>query len=163
MAPDQIARVVRLRVAAEIEDELATLLELAAQVAHLGDATGSAEVEALRPEALAFKVQRFYTGVETLLSRILRELDGDSPTGERWHQDLLAAAAVPIEGGRPEVVSKAGLAPLKALLGFRHLVWHNYQMDLDDGQMGEHAGRVALASSALQASLGVLVAWLKQH
>jgi hypothetical protein len=39
--------------------------------------------------ALAAMLHAFYTGIENILKRVSVELDGNPPTGEFWHRQLL--------------------------------------------------------------------------
>jgi len=101
MSPVEIAATIRRRLAAELADDKAVIDRLASAVASLTIPAGDERGEWMRTLALAFEVERFYTAVESTLCRVLRALDGDVPTGSGWHQEVLRAAAVSIDGGRP--------------------------------------------------------------
>ena len=75
----QIAQIVRLRLAAELAADRASLERLASSLRRLRDgrgAPGEVDVDAdvMRALALASQLERFYTAVESLLGRVLRAL-----------------------------------------------------------------------------------------
>ena len=67
-----------------------------------------------------------YCAAEKALERLVELVDGDIPKGRSFHRDLLRRAALPIEGGRPAMISAATAADLDELLGFRHVFRHAY-------------------------------------
>ena len=160
MSPSEIARAVRLRLAAEVIDDLAALDKLAASVAALRSPAADTRDDWMRALALAFAVERYYTAVEATLTRVLRALDGDVPSGSASHQELLRAATVAVAGARPAIVGKEALAELRELLKFRHLARHGYESEPEIGRMAEHAMRVGAAHANVGADLRALVAWL---
>lgn len=126
MSAEAVARAVRLRLAAELAGERASLRRLATSIAELASTTEG--TEAMRTLALAFQLQRFYTAVESILSRILRTIDGDVPEGADSHVEILVAASVDVEGLRPAVLSEDATTLLRELLGFRHYARHGYDV-----------------------------------
>jgi hypothetical protein len=125
MTPPEIARTLKLRLASELADEQASLVELARSLASLLAPAADPRDEWMRTLALAFQLERRYTAVEAMLSRVPRALDGDVSTGATWHRERLRASSVGIEGGRPPVIGDT-LAELQGLLKFRHLVRLGY-------------------------------------
>lgn len=91
-------------------DELAALPRLSADPAPLAQA--------------AVALHHAYGAVESALIRVARLLEGEAPTGPDWHQTLIAAMALEIEGVRPPVLSPDTLAGLRRLLSFRHFFRH---------------------------------------
>jgi hypothetical protein len=69
----------------------------------------------MRTLALAFQLERFYTAVESVLSRILRTIDGDVPAGVYSHAEILRAASVEVEGLRPAVLTEEATDLLREL------------------------------------------------
>lgn len=143
MSADAVARAVRLRLAAELVGERASLRRLATSIESL--ASASEGTEEMRTLALAFQLQRFYTAVESVLTRILRTIDGDVPSGPDSHVEILRAAAVAVEGLRPALLAEEATTPLRELLGFRHYARHGYDVAPQRERVGE------LAKIALQA------------
>ncbi len=161
MSPSEIARTIKLRLASELTDDRATLDGLARTVTALLLPAADARDEWMRMLALAFEVERWYTAVEAILTRALRTLDGDVPTGSTWHQDLLRAAAAEIEGGRPALLSREAFAEMAELLKFRHLARHGYEMTPEPERMLDHGQRLQRAHASIRATLAALDAWLR--
>jgi hypothetical protein len=161
MSPTEIALVVRLRAAAQLDDDIAALEKLAAAVVALREPAADARDEWMRALALAFEVERYYTAVEATLARLLRVLDGDVPAGPSSHQEILRASSVAIDGGRPALLGGEALVELRELLKFRHLARHGYEADPDLVRMTEHAGRVMRGHSGLVLGLRAVGAWLR--
>lgn len=161
MYPAEVAATVRLRLAAQLDDDLAVLDALADAVARLVAPTGDERGEWMRTLALAFAVERYYTAVESLFARVLRTTDGDVPAGGAWHLELLHASAVAIEQGRPSLVDRAAADELRELLKFRHLARHGYEQEPRLDRMVDHAARVGRIQPALRGTLGDLGTWLR--
>jgi hypothetical protein len=123
-------RLARLR--AEIESDLhafdARVDELAALPALVG-----AEPATLAQAAVA--LHHAYGAVEAALTRVARALDDDVSIGPEWHQALLEAMALDVEGVRPAVLRLETLAMLRRLLAFRHFFRHAYAVALDAVQL----------------------------
>jgi hypothetical protein len=79
----------------------------------------------------AVVVHAWYTGLETLLERVARHLDGEVPTGDASHRDLLFQCSAEIPGIRPAVLPTSVTSPLSELLAFRHFFRHAYAVELD--------------------------------
>jgi hypothetical protein len=161
MAPEEVARAIRLRLAAALVDDLVTLSALASKVEALR-APWASEHEPWRPSALAFEIERYFTAVEATLASVVRTLDGEVPSGSAWHQDLLRAASVPVEDLRPRLLSPAALGPLRELFGFRHFARHTYGAELDAGRLERRAADVAAAHAEIARSFAELDAWLRR-
>jgi hypothetical protein len=159
VSPAEIAKAVRVRLAAEIEGDRLALGRLTRSIAELRAKSGAAELESMRALALAFlafQLERFYTAVESILTRTLRTLDGDVPGGPEWHQELLRAASVPIEGLRPAVIPQTAVAPLRELLGSRHYARHGYDVPPEVRRVDELADLAKEVHGVLDASLAAL-------
>jgi hypothetical protein len=161
MSPAETARAVRLRLAGEIADDRAALDRLAEAIAKLIPPAPDERGEWMRGLALAFEVERYYTAVETLLTRVLRTIDGDVPTGAGWHQEILRGASVSLEGLRPAIVPQEIVADMRELLKFRHLARHGYEGEPVLPRMIEHAERVGRAHPTLVGALDAFGGWLR--
>jgi hypothetical protein len=75
--------------------------------------------------ALASILHSFYTGIENIFNRIAEEIDGSTPTGPRYHADLLEQMARP-SPQRPAVISCELHVILGDYMGFRHMFRHAY-------------------------------------
>ncbi len=102
----------------------------------------------------------WYTGLETILERIARQLDGDVPTGARWHRELLTQLAVEVPGVRPAVLPVRTVAPLADLLGFRHFFRHAYGFVLDRRKILDRVETLASVVLDVDAALDGIDAFL---
>ncbi len=156
MSPSEVARAVRLRLAAEVDADRASLALLATSIRELRSAPGDPRTDAMRALALAFQLERFYTAIEATLSRVLRTIDGDVPSGGDSHHELLRAASVAVDGLRPAVVPQHAVADLKDLLSFRHYARHGYDVTVKPRRVEELAVVCERAHPILDASLAAL-------
>jgi hypothetical protein len=147
--------------ASELVDDSSSIDDLARSVVALLAPAADPSDEWMRNLALAFQVERWYPAVETTLSRALRALDGDVPGGPNWHQELLRASAVAIDGGRPALLSREALVEMQELLKFRHLARHGYETTPEPTRMTEHGRRIERGNAALRVSLAELISWLR--
>ena len=116
---------------AEILDDLDAVARLAERIEQLClPLPEKAEPEPTQVMAAAGYLHHLYTAVESIHERIVATLDGYSTRGERWHQELLTLAGVPVEGVRPEVICTQTRVRLSRLLRFRHFFRHAYRIDL---------------------------------
>ena len=77
----------------------------------------------------------FYAGIENILARVTREIDGETVTGDRWHRDLLQRMTV-VRPERPAVLSESMRARLQDYLGFRQFFRNAYSFHFDWAEMG---------------------------
>ncbi len=162
MSPGEIARAVRLRLAAELRDDRAAVDALAGEIARLTIPAADARDDWMRALALAFQLERYYTAVEAMIGRALRQLDGDVPTGPASHLEILRGASVALDGGRPVIVSTESADDLRELLKFRHLARHGYEARPELPRLLELAAVVARVRPSLDQSLDALDGWLRK-
>ena len=84
--------------------------------------------------ALATMLHSFYTGIENIFKRVALEIDGDIPSGDASHSDLLTAMTRPT-ASRPPVISQEIPVRLSAYLSFRHVFRHSYSFQLEWDKM----------------------------
>ena len=89
------------QISVEIE-QLKTLLR--AYEALLGKCSRE-KPDVIERSALAAMLHSFYTGIENIFKRVAVEIDGEPPTGDFWHRQLLDRMACP-RRDRPAVISK---------------------------------------------------------
>lgn len=160
MSPTEVAEVVRARLAAQLDDDIQVLERLASAIRRLLTRTDDSQQEWLRVRALSFEIERWYTAIESTLERALRGLDGATPEGRSWHEDLLRNAGLVVDGFRPALVSREAVEGLREVMRFRHYARHGYDREPIVDRVDE-LGRVALAAhSACAVSLGELRKWL---
>lgn len=124
--------------AAELRRLIATLHADRQAVALLG-----AEIEAalirwedglpstLEVAGLALTLHHMYTAVEHALQKVAETLDRASYSGEAWHRELLNTMGVELPGIRKAVLGSDTLRLLDELRGFRHVVRHAYEYQLN--------------------------------
>lgn len=97
-------------------DELASVREQLAPVASLTVATAGV----IERAAACAMLHSFYTEIEKILKLIAREWDGQAPSSDAWHKNLLdqMSKATP---RRPAVLSGPLVEALSEFLSFRHL------------------------------------------
>jgi hypothetical protein len=81
--------------------------------------------------AVALSLQHYYTSLETPFKRVAKELDGDLPSGEQWHLELLEQLAIEIKGLRPALLNNQEKKKLDKIRRFIHVVRHGYEYELD--------------------------------
>ena len=87
------------RLAAEIESELAAMVQLMAESAN---APQTDSIYARR--ARASILRDFYSVTERIFERVAVELNGGVPNGANWDQQLLANMVLAIPGVRPALI-----------------------------------------------------------
>ncbi len=86
-------------------------------------------------DSVALNLHGFYTGLERIFTLIAETVDGVMPTGENWHQTLLAQMAKEIPGIRPAVISSVTYQRLSEYRGFRHVVRNVYTFHFDPAKV----------------------------
>ena len=151
MSPEQLAAAELLRLARDIEAEVEVIETLAREVAEVvaRPLPLGAEAQAY----LAMKLHGWYTGLEALLERVARLLEGSVPDGPSSRQDLLRDMTLSLPGIRPAVIDRSRLADLTELLSFRHFFRHAYAVPLDEEAMRRHAQRLGQVHQGVVADL----------
>ena len=152
------ARIRRLR--AEIDADRAILQER-----HEDIETYVRGVEDAPPEraaALALALDRAYTTLEAILTRVARTLEGGSPTGDDSRRTLLHNARLEIPDVRVAVLSPETVEGLDELRRFRHFLRHAYGARLDATRVCAVAEIWLGASDDVFAALGAFGRFLAQ-
>lgn len=137
MLPEYVTAIELKRLARDIETDLAVLDIIADQVTNKGK-----HLETFSPENEAFlavKLHAWYTGLESILERIARVLEGSVPTGPSSHQELLRNMTLPLSEVRPAIIPSELHPELSELLAFRHFFRHAYAVSLDEMKLRIHA------------------------
>ena len=92
------------------------------------------EPDQIELSALAAFLHTLYCGIENCFYRIVVELDGEVPSGEMWHRQLLRLMTCSTDN-RPPVISDELYDRLLEYLRFRHLFRHLYLMELEWEEM----------------------------
>ena len=86
-------------------------------------------------DSVALNLHGFYSGLERIFEIIATSIDTKKPTGENWHQQLLAQMAEEIPSVRPAVISKPVCELLNDYRGFRHIVRNVYTFKFDPNKI----------------------------
>jgi hypothetical protein len=86
-------------------------------------------------DSAALNLQSFYGGLERLFEQIARHIDGDVPSGEAWHLQLLQQMGHDDPGMRPALLSKDSIIKLNEFRKFRHVVRNIYATNLELARM----------------------------
>jgi hypothetical protein len=98
-------------------EELATVRE---QLNPLISMPPDATVGVIETAAACAMLHSFYTEIEKILKLIAREWDGQVPSSDSWHKDLLNQMSE-ATAKRPAIVSPGLVDVLSEFLAFRHL------------------------------------------
>lgn len=128
-------------------DELASI--------HLGPQAGRSDLA----EA-AWALHHGYSGIEAILERTMRTIEGSLPDAADFHKALLEAAALTIDRVRPPLLAPTTVAALHDLRAFRHFVRHAYAVELDGDRLADLQRRTAALRPRLEADLDRLDRWL---
>lgn len=90
------------------------------QISVLLDKPSDFPVGTLEINAACAMLHSFYTEIEKILKLIAREWDGNVPTSESWHRELLRQMAAPTDR-RPAILTGDLHERLGEFLAFRHL------------------------------------------
>ncbi|MDW8326392.1 MAG: nucleotidyltransferase domain-containing protein [Anaerolineales bacterium] len=156
MPSDPLARLNHL-----IEDEFATLERIAAQIQDI-QASLSDPPRQLELQALASYLHQYYTGIESILERLLDWRGEPKPSGRYWHADLLDQVAEPREGERPAIIDRPLHARLEAYRRFRHFFRHAYGYELDWRKMEAETSGVSETLARLRTQIRAFLDFLVQ-
>ena len=112
-------------------------------------------------ELTAKKLVEVYSGIERIFERIASEIDMHTPSGNRWHNDLLEQMAKQ-QLERPPVISQKTLLRLKELLDFRHKVNNIYGDELIYEKAEEHAKPVTELFTTVSEELDTFIDYLTE-
>jgi hypothetical protein len=111
---------------------------------------------------MAVDLHAWYTGLETGLARIARDIDDEMPAGPEWHKDLLSQMRTPLAGVRPAVIPQDVLPDLHALLAFRHFFRNAYAVHLDAAKLRDNAARLLRVHAPVTQGLRAFVGHVEQ-
>lgn len=112
-------------------------------------------------DSIALNLHAFYTGVENILKNIASKVDGELPTGERWHSELLDQTTTPLNDIRPSVLSKEISDELRDLLAFRHRIRNIYTFQIDEENVIKMCKALNSYGKKLFSELNEFVVFLK--
>jgi hypothetical protein len=161
MSPERASRLLLEDLAQVIETDLAVLDRAVSEISGVRDAMASAPGK-LELAFIAVELSRYYGAVEHVLEAVERTLADLPPKSDRWHRELLDAAARPRSDVRPEVLRPDTARGLHEILGFRHFLRHAYAVDLRwEGHLERHTANLSTLHAAVARDLRTFAAYLR--
>ena len=130
MTGNEIESIKLKRLIAEIQADLDALEEIFYNATDVYEQISDEPTEHQKM-AIAGYIHHFYTGVEAIHQRIVQAIEGDVPSSEQWHRELLDEMAIELLDVRPRVISNETKNLLHEYLSFRHVFRHAYALKLD--------------------------------
>ncbi|MEI6536039.1 MAG: hypothetical protein WCN98_11900 [Verrucomicrobiaceae bacterium] len=115
---------------AEVEDDVRVAADAAVAARERLSQTGPSG-----PESCAFQLVRFFNIVEQMGLRIAKAFENHIDDDRGWHAELIHRLSITVPGVRPAVYPAAILPALRDLRGFRHIVTHAYDLELDSERL----------------------------
>ena len=84
-----------------------------------------------RLEATAHHIVRFFNIAEQMGLRVAKAFENNIDDEKGWHAELVRRMTLHIGGVRPAFWSDEVARPLHKIRGFRHVLVHAYDLDLD--------------------------------
>lgn len=115
---------------AEVEDDVRVATQAAAFAAdRLGQGGASGH------ESCAYQLVRFFNIIEQMGLRIAKAFENHIDDERGWHAELVHRLSIVVPGVRPALYQQAVLPALRDLRGFRHVVTHAYDLELDQARL----------------------------
>jgi hypothetical protein len=125
-----------LVVADRIRQELSELERVVARAERaIMAARQRPEDQDLYVDSAALNLHDFYAGLERIFHQIATTVDGNLPTGQEWHRDLLQQMQADVPDLRLPVLSAEVAQALDEFLRFRHVVRNIYAFQFDPEQV----------------------------
>lgn len=106
-------------------------------------------------ESCAYQLVRFFNIIEQMGLRIAKAFENHIDDERGWHAQLVHRLSIAVPGMRPALYQKEILPALRDLRGFRHVVTHAYDLELDAERLGivlKHATEAARLLPAMVAA-----------
>lgn len=113
----------------KVELEIGLLHRLVDSHESLMAKVADTEPDSVELSALSAYIHSYYTGIENIFKRIAMDVDGQRPSADRWHSDLLNLMSAP-SANRPALIPPTLRAKLADYLAFRHVFRNAYTFDL---------------------------------
>ena len=118
------------KVVSQVKLEITQIDELFKSYSSLFQRIQKGEPDLIEVTAFASVLHSFYNGLENIFSCIVKGIDRNFPTGDRWHRDLLdQMGKATLE--RNQVLSGKTIDQLIDYMGFRHFYRHSYSSLLE--------------------------------
>ncbi len=121
-----------------VKRELENVEEAARRFSSMKRLRGNLYHEWSHRASLADGVAAIYTGLESVLVAIAKEIDDYVPKGDATHDELVETMAVEVRGVRPAVLREATRELMHEARKFRHVARHKYALELKLGGVLEN-------------------------
>lgn len=101
-------------------------------------------------EACAHHLSRMFNGIEQMGLRVAKAFENNIDDEQGCHTGLLKRLGLEITGVRPALLPAELKLPLHELKGFRHLIVHAYELELDPAKLQLLLGYAARVAEKLE-------------
>jgi len=110
--------------------------------------------DTMHATSMATHIQGIYSNLESILEKLIEQVDGEPVVGADWHRQLLVRAATPIDEERAAIIGARTREVLAELLGFRHVARVNYGLRLEPARVFVNVPLAEEAASLLRDDIG---------
>ena len=100
-------------------------------------------------EGCAFHLVRLFNVVEQMALRIASAFENDITQDGGWRAELIRRVSIAVPGVRPELFPESARPALRELRGFRHVITHAYDLELDRERTGLVLKRATLVAKEI--------------
>jgi hypothetical protein len=93
-----------------------------------------------RLAATAFELNRFFNVLEKSFERLCETFENHFEKGESYHERLIERMEMEISGIRPAFLPQEMRRSVRELKGFRHVMRHAYDLELDEDRIRKLVG-----------------------
>ena len=86
-------------------------------------------------EGCAFHLARLFNVVEQMALRVAGAFENDISQDGGWHAELVRRLSIEVPGVRPALFPESSRPALRDLRGFRHVITHAYDLELNRERM----------------------------
>lgn len=104
--------------------------------------TDSAAMRWAAVTTIGSAIHNIYNGLEDVMKVLCKNVDSFVPAGSSSHQEILDQMASPRKDVRPALIGEDWYPDMSELLGFRHVVNHNYANELREDLVLENLDRM---------------------
>ena len=148
----------------DLDDKMVSVAGIANKISALAHEINSTsgKIPEEKLMAVAGYLHHFYGGIEDILARIVKTVDGSSPGSGDWHSELLYVATRKTPGLRPAIISAEMHEVLNEYKAFRHLFRHAYAKELRWRKMDHLALDINQVWSLFASSISELIVFLQK-
>ena len=100
--------------------------------------------------ATAFELNRFFNVLEKSFERLCETFENHFEKGGSYHERLIERMELGIGGIRPAFLPPEARRPVRELKGFRHVMRHAYDLDLDPERISRLVAEAAEVAEAFR-------------